>query len=85
MLIASEVNAMRYFFDIVDQDGATLDKDGVELGGLEQVRREARRALAEIAAEEPYRTDRLNLTIHVRDGTGQEVYNICLRIEGRAA
>ena len=76
---------MQYFFDIIDQNGTTPDTEGMELSGLEQVRREATRALAEFAAEDPHRTDVVKLAIGVRDENDREVYRINLHIEGRAA
>ena len=76
---------MRYFFDIVDENGITRDTDGILLGGAKQMRQEAQRALTEIAVEEPWRAGQVNLAIRVRDEADREVYNIRLHIEGRAA
>jgi hypothetical protein len=85
MMMAREVDLMRYFFDVIDKNGTTQDTDGVVLRSFDQVQREARRALTEIAAEEPFGDHELKLAVHVRDRNNREIYNICLHLQARAA
>ena len=50
---------------------------------FDEMRREARRALARIAAEtDPRDDDEIALALQVRDEQGTQVYNICLSIKG---
>lgn len=74
---------MRYFFDILEPSGETRDSDGMRLGTPEEMRRQARRILARIAADEPYADDVIALSLRVRDEEDREVYNLCLSIKGR--
>lgn len=58
----------RYFFDIRDQDGVFRDEEGIEFESMESARREARRALSEMAREVIARHDGVELAILIRDG-----------------
>lgn len=74
---------MRYFFDILEPSGETRDTGGMWLGTPEQMRLQARRILARIAADEPGFEGTLALSIRVRDEQDREVYNLCLSIKGQ--
>ena len=71
---------MRYFFDILERSGVTRDPEGMNLRAREDMRREAKRILAQIAVDEPYPGDELALSLRVRDEAGHVVYNLCLSI-----
>jgi hypothetical protein len=63
---------MRYYFDMVDHDGVTIDEEGMELPSIESVREEATRSLLDMAREEfrPKDGTTGELAIRVRDGVG---------------
>lgn len=64
----------RFFFDFRDGEAFSDDDTGVELDGEVAARREAVRALAEIAREAPpHGTGRRQVALHVRDGEGRPV------------
>lgn len=64
----------RYYFDIEDRDGKTVDSDGIELGNLDAAEREARVTLAELARENIPRFDHNTLAISIRsDGSSPDV------------
>ena len=64
----------RFFFDIHDT-GSCFDDVGIELAGLEDVRRQARKALPEVAREQiPKGEDQRHFTVLVRDEDGRAVY-----------
>ena len=72
----------RYFFDI--HDGTfQLDEHGVECADFDAVRREAKRALPEIARELlPQDGDHHTLTCCVRDEHNETVYTGTLMFNG---
>lgn len=72
----------RYFFDI--HDGTfQLDEHGVECADFDAVRREAKRALPEIARELlPQDGDHHTLTCRVRDEHNETVYTATLMFNG---
>ena len=72
---------MRYFFDIIDQSRRDTDTEGVRLDTFEGMRAQARRALAQIAADEPCSDEKMVIGVHVRDEQGRDVY--CLSLEIR--
>jgi hypothetical protein len=41
----------RYYFDLRDDNGITVDDEGMELPGLERAREEAARSLADMARD----------------------------------
>lgn len=63
----------RYFFDLINGDGAVRDDQGQEVSTREGVTREVSRILADIAREEL--PDRQNgaISINVRDERGHPV------------
>jgi hypothetical protein len=64
---------MRYYFDVRDGDALTADDEGLELPGIEAVKEEAARSLADMAKDSVQRHARHNghrLAIEVRDGNG---------------
>lgn len=56
----------RFFFDIYEDGKPSMDRDGVELPSLDDARHEARRTLAEMAAESFRRRDEVSLLIEIR-------------------
>lgn len=75
----------RYFFDIHD-DRLTLDEVGVECDDLEGARREARRALPDMARDVLTEDgDRLRMSIVVRDESNETVYSATLVFQGDPA
>ncbi|HTJ58031.1 MAG TPA: hypothetical protein VL418_10760 [Devosiaceae bacterium] len=64
----------RYFFVIDDGISTTDDSEGLELPNLGAARREAVRALTEIASEElPDDGDQRGLCVKVLDGAGRHL------------
>ncbi len=61
----------RYFFDIRENGEFIRDEAGVELSSLDEARREAQRALAEMAEELMRHTDQMSLVIEIRTGSDQ--------------
>lgn len=57
----------RFYFDIRDRDGSTQDKEGLIHDTLEEAIQEARKALHEMAKDEPS-LDHLGVTIEIRQG-----------------
>jgi hypothetical protein len=72
----------RYFFDI--HDGKfVLDDAGLECANFDEVRREARRVLPEIAKEVlPEDGDHHTITVRVRDEQHETVYTATLAFNG---
>ena len=63
----------RYYFDLLDNHGTTVDEEGMELGSLQRVREEARRSLSEFARDEVASSENeapQELAIAVRDDRG---------------
>jgi len=71
----------RYFFDLINGDGAVRDDQGQEVSTREGVTREVSRILADIAREEL--PDRQNgaISIKVRDEQGHAVLTGCLSFQ----
>jgi len=66
----------RYYFDIIENDHRSRDREGVDLPSLDDARREAQEALADMAAEVFRRSENATLTIEIRtesDGASVEV------------
>lgn len=59
-----------YFFDTRDNDNFIEDDHGIEFPNLEAVKREAARALAEIARDVLPGSMKHNLAVEVRDEQG---------------
>ncbi len=63
----------RYYFDLRDDNGITVDDEGMELSGLERVREEAARSLADMARDAIISEDGKTpgeLAIDIRDKKG---------------
>jgi len=63
----------RYYFDMRDDDGVTIDDEGMELSSLQQVQEEAARSLAGMARDAVVRlngSEGHRLAIEVRDDSG---------------
>ena len=74
---------MRYFFDVIDQDGVTEDTYGIVCRDLDHARCQAGKVLAEIAAAELHRSDEFELSMRVRDDAQTEVYQVRLSVKGQ--
>lgn len=67
----------RYYFQIVERNGVLDDLDGAEVGSLEDARKEAQRAIREIAAEHLKIERKLELTsIEICDEAGNSVASV---------
>ena len=61
----------RYYFDVRDKYGRAVDEEGLEFSTLEQVEREAARAMADAAADSFQRPVKPSeSSIEVRDESG---------------
>ena len=67
----------RYYFQIGERNGVLDDLDGAEVASLEDARKEAQRAIREIAAEHLKIERKLELTsIEICDEAGHSVASI---------
>ncbi|PYE35088.1 hypothetical protein C8J35_103546 [Rhizobium sp. PP-F2F-G38] len=67
----------RYYFQIVERNAVLDDLDGAELASLQDARREAERAIREIAAEHLQIESRLELTsIQIRNEAGETIASV---------
>lgn len=67
----------RYYFQIVERNAVLDDLDGAELASLQDARREAERAIREIAAEHLQTESRLELTsIQIRNEAGEIIASV---------
>ncbi len=67
----------RYYFQIVERNAVLDDLEGAELLSLQDAKREAERAIREIAAEHLQTESRLELTsIQIRNETGETVASV---------
>ncbi len=74
----------RYFFDTDNGDGFFWDDEGLDLDGIEAVRRMAQGAIADMAHDEnPGNGTHRTITVRVRDESGKIVLNasLVLRVE----
>ena len=64
----------RYYFDIRDEDGLTIDEEGLELRDTQAVQEEAARSLADMARDEVRSgtapSQNCHMAIEVRDDDG---------------
>lgn len=61
----------RYYFDLQDEGGITLDDEGLELRNLDLIQDEAARSLADMARDAVrMNASSQNMAIQVRDDTG---------------
>jgi hypothetical protein len=72
-----------YFFDVTDTGRTSHDNRGMELPSLIEARREALRALADIAKDELPNGDYRDFTIHIRENDGPPLLtaSLSLRVE----
>ena len=63
----------RYFFDINDGQTLTPDETGLELDDAEAVRREAIKALPEIAQDVLPEDDRREVVVTAKDNAGRRI------------
>jgi hypothetical protein len=70
---------MRLFFHLVDKQDTLHDLEGVEVTDLEDARREAMRAIAEMRQEDPSAPpDWSGWTLRVTDASGRVVLSLAL-------
>jgi hypothetical protein len=69
----------RYFFDIVD-GGLTLDQEGRELAGADQIAEAAMSTLLEIAKLEVVANNEREISVTVRDEEGEPIYRTSLLV-----
>lgn len=72
-----------YFFDTRDDDAVITDDEGFDLPGLDSVKCQAARSLAELALDVLPGSIRRTLGVDVRDETGQPVLTTELVFEAR--
>ncbi len=60
----------RYFFDLEDGGGVTLDREGLDFADLRQAAEEAFRFLTDLAKDTLPLGDRCDIRLKVRDGDG---------------
>jgi len=63
----------RYFFDLHNGDGPTIDHEGVDLSSREAVTREVTRILVDLARDEMPSEQRAIISVKVRNATGKVV------------
>ena len=62
---------MRYYFDLRDADGITIDEEGIDLPSLQRVQEEAARSLADMARDaQRFDGSAHEMAIEVRDEAG---------------
>lgn len=63
----------RYYFDLLDDEGLSVDEEGLELTSLRAVQAEAAKSLADMARDAAHSLDgptKRFMAIEVRDDTG---------------
>ncbi len=68
----------RYFLDLYNGDGLTVDREGQVFDTRERLRREAIRILPDIVRDEILEGDRTAITVKVRDENGRQVFEASL-------
>jgi len=63
----------RYFFDLHNGDGPTVDDEGLELPDRPSVRRQVARLLTDVARDELPTEDRAVISVKVRNGEGKVI------------
>ena len=63
----------RYYFDIKDEDGTTIDDRGVELPDLDAAITEARQAIADMVGEALQQKDHDEMAVRIRDAVNGSV------------
>ncbi|TPK05254.1 hypothetical protein FJ872_26300 [Mesorhizobium sp. B2-5-9] len=70
----------RYFLDLYNGDGLTVDGHGQVFDSRERLRREAILILPDIIRDEMIENDRTAITVKVRDESGRHVFEASLVI-----
>ncbi|MBZ9695215.1 hypothetical protein LB524_17745 [Mesorhizobium sp. ESP6-5] len=70
----------RYFLDLYNGDGLTVDDHGQVFDSRERLRREAILILPDIIRDEMIENDRTAITVKVRDESGRHVFEASLVI-----
>ncbi|MFD1982408.1 DUF6894 family protein [Mesorhizobium newzealandense] len=71
-------NMPRYYLDLYNGDGLTVDREGQVFDTRERLRREAIRILPDIVRDEILEADRTAITVKVRDEDGRQVFEASL-------
>lgn len=64
----------RYFFDLHNGDGPTVDDEGLELPDMPTVRKQVARLLTDVARDELPTEDRAVISVKVRDPGGNVIF-----------
>ncbi|MBZ9741437.1 MULTISPECIES: DUF6894 family protein [unclassified Mesorhizobium] len=70
----------RYFLDLYNGDGLTVDDHGQVFDSRERLRREAILILPDIIRDEMIENDRTTITVKVRDENGRHIFEASLVI-----
>ncbi|MBZ9996574.1 DUF6894 family protein [Mesorhizobium sp. BH1-1-4] len=70
----------RYFLDLYNGDGLTVDDHGQVFDSRERLRREAILILPDIIRDEMIENDRTAITVKVRDENGRHIFEASLVI-----
>jgi len=70
-----------FYFDVTDDEGSFPDETGIDYATLEGAKREASRALAEIARDRVPGPDRLVFIVAVRDERKDPLFEVRLTVE----
>lgn len=73
----------RYFIDLINGHGTTVDEEGQLFETPQDASREALRVLAEVALDEHPDGDQLTLTVRVRPADGDVFFEGRLLLDGR--
>ena len=73
----------RYFFDFHDGTRRTLDVEGLDLDGSEDLEREVMSALSQAFQYDSVEGQQRLIECHVRDDSGKVVYCAALDLKGR--
>ncbi len=73
----------RYYFDLTNGHGTTVDEDGQVFSTADEAAREALRLLAEIALDEQVESNDLAFSVDVRTEGGDVFYQGRLSLFGR--
>jgi hypothetical protein len=74
----------RYFFDLRDDDGTSVDEEGLEFSSLQRVQEEAACSLVDVARDAGLRRDdkiMRNLAVTVRNESGMTVLQVRMNFE----
>ncbi|OBQ59404.1 DUF6894 family protein [Mesorhizobium erdmanii] len=68
----------RYYLDLYNGDGLTVDNEGQVFETPERMRREAIRILPDIVRDEIIENDHTAITVKVRDEDGRQIFEASL-------